>query len=78
MTLILTWIDPEVTVHVADRRISLAHANGRIVPRDDLWVKTVLVGGSLLCSCSGVAEPAGSCGKSGAAACDAASQAYAG
>jgi hypothetical protein len=56
VTLILTWVDPEFTVHVADRRISLAHADGRIEPRDDLGVKTILVGGSLLCSCSGVAE----------------------
>jgi hypothetical protein len=56
MTLVLTWIDRDCTLHVADRRICLDHGRGRIVVRDDATPKIFVACGSLLVSFSGVAE----------------------
>jgi len=56
MTLVLSWIDQEHVVHVADRRISFVRGNGRFEPRDDDTRKIFLAGGTLVVSFAGLAE----------------------
>jgi hypothetical protein len=56
VTLVLSWIDQQHVVHVADRRISFDRGNGRFEPRDDDTRKIFLAGGTLVVSFAGLAE----------------------